>query len=79
LENNTKKPTGLRCFFKAEVSLGKTLRTVNILGGQESFRVAPLLASNCWAILPEDGENVEKGSEIEVYPLHSWKSKEGIL
>lgn len=79
LENNTKKPTGLRCFFKAEVSAGKTLRTVNILGGQESFRVAPLLAANCWAIFPENGENVEKGSEIEVYPLHSWKSKEGIL
>ncbi len=79
LENDTKKPLGLRCFFKAEVSQGQTLRTVKILSGQESFRVAPFLAANCWAILPEDGDRAVKGSEIDVYPIHSWSSKEGIL
>lgn len=79
LENDTKKPLGLRCFFKAEVSQRQTLRTVKILSGQESFRVAPFLASNCWAVLPEDGDSAVKGSEIDVYPLHSWSSKEGVL
>ncbi|MCB9254157.1 MAG: molybdopterin molybdotransferase MoeA [Bdellovibrionaceae bacterium] len=79
LENDTKKPLGLRCFFKAEVSHTQTLRTVKILRGQESFRVAPCLASNCWAVLPEDGDSVVNGSEIDIYPLHSWSSKEGIL
>lgn len=79
LENDTKKPAGLRCFFKAEVSPTQSLRSVKILGGQESFRVAPLLESNGWAVLPEDGDRAVKGSEIEVYPLHSWATKEGIL
>ena len=79
LENDTKKPLGLRCFFKAEMSQRQTLRKVRILSGQESFRVAPFLASNCWAVLPEEGDSAMQGSEIDIYPLHSWSSKEGVL
>ncbi len=79
LENDTKKPSGLRCFFKAKTSHERSQQSVTILKGQESFRIAPFLTANSWAILPEDGVSVAKGSEIDFYPLHSWGHKEDSL
>lgn len=76
LANDTKKPEGLRCFFKAETSQVTPRPSTKTLQGQESFRVAPLLAANSWAILPEQGGTVVAGTEIETYPMHSWAMKE---
>lgn len=60
------KPGGLRCFFKAALTDDFH---VKVLKGQASFQIDPLLSSDCWAVLPEEGERVEAGTKVEVYPL----------
>ena len=60
------KPEGLRCFFKARrLPDGR----VEILPGQASFQIHSLLAADGWAVLPEDGEEIPAGAEIEWRPL----------
>jgi molybdopterin molybdotransferase len=66
-----KKPAGLRCFFKARVSLEKGEAQATILKGQPSFMISPLLRSTAWGILPEDGREIPAGEWIEVYPFYS--------
>lgn len=64
-----KKP-GLRLFAKARVAIGAAgTATVEVLQGQESFRLAPLLLANAWAVLPEDAASLAAGDVIEAYPL----------
>lgn len=65
----SKKP-GLRLFAKARVALdaGGTA-TVEVLQGQESFRLAPLLRANAWAVLPEDAASLDAGEMVDAYPL----------
>lgn len=60
------KPAGLRCFFKAR-RLGGGL--VEILPGQASFQIHSLVKADCWAVLPEPGESLPAGTEVEVFPL----------
>lgn len=79
LENPIKKPEGLRCFFKARTHFENGHRTVEIIKGQESFRISPFLNANSWAVLPEEGKELDQGTEIEVYPLHSWAQKEDYI
>jgi molybdopterin molybdotransferase len=43
--------------------------TVDILDGQESFRVSPFLSMDCWIQVPEDRATVKSGEVVEVYPL----------
>lgn len=43
--------------------------TVDILDGQESFRVSPFLDMNCWIHVPEEMETVRSGDPLETYPL----------
>jgi molybdopterin molybdotransferase len=61
---------GLSFFAKALATAGDdaTLR-VAVLQGQESFRIAPLAAANCWALVPEGTEEVAAGSLLAVAPL----------
>jgi len=65
----TGKPEGLRCFFKAELKVSEEAAEVEILTGQASFMVSPLLRSNVWAILEEPGRQVPEGAVVNVYPL----------
>ncbi len=64
-----KKP-GFRLLQKARVEPvdGGRLQVV-LLRGQESFRLAPLVAANAWAVLPEAGSELDAGSPIEVHGL----------
>jgi molybdopterin molybdotransferase len=65
----TKKP-GLRLFAKARVVIdagGQAM--VEVLQGQESFRLAPLLRANAWAVLPEDAASLDAGEVVEVFAL----------
>jgi len=64
------KKKGLRFFKKAHVSVayGGKLH-LDILKGQESFKIHPLLQANCWASFTEDQSGNEVGESIEVYPL----------
>jgi molybdopterin molybdotransferase len=69
LVKSYKKPPGMTCFLKAysEVAHG-TLR-VQILEGQGSYMLSPLLHANCWAALDGDAEYLEQESLVTVYPL----------
>lgn len=71
--NTIKKPTGLRSFLKARIESENGVSRVRILPGQGSYMLHSLLEANCWAVLPEEGDRLEEGTNIEVHP---W---EGIL
>ena len=71
LKTELKKKKGLRFFAKAcaEVnSEGQLL--VEILAGQESFKISPLMQANCWAIIDEDCTSAMPGQLVQVAPLH---------
>ncbi len=55
------KKAGLTMFAKAR----KTDDRIEVLGGQQSFRIAPLLLANGWAVLPADTDRVKAGEEVE--------------
>lgn len=67
LQNDFRKKQGLTMFAKARASMNETGVTVEVLPGQESFRIAPLIAANCWAQLPEDAAEVKAG---DIVPIH---------
>lgn len=61
---------GLTFFAKARAQLDpQATLGVSALPGQESFRIAPLLAANCWAILDAQRGGVAAGELLEVAPL----------
>lgn len=43
--------------------------TVDILDGQESFRVSPFLSMDCWVHVTEERTAIKSGEIVEVYPL----------
>lgn len=53
---------------RAEVTADATL-TVELLPGQESFKISPLLRANCWAIVPEGRQDVNAGDILQIAPL----------
>lgn len=64
-----KKPN-FRFFYKAVMKINSQGQTeVEILAGQESFKIQPLLKANCWAMLPEGQTTFKAGEIISVYPL----------
>ena len=65
------KRSNLRFFGKARATVDAEGRLeVRVLPGQESFRISPLLESNCWAIVAEGVERVEAGDLIQIAPLY---------
>jgi molybdopterin molybdotransferase len=69
LLNDFQKPKGLRCFFKARVFNSAGSLGVEILNGQLSAWVGPLVEANAWAVLPEDGEYATAGARVDIYPI----------
>lgn len=70
LERVSAKPEGLKCFFKAKVSvLNDGRRDVSVVGGQASYQVKPLLSSNAWVIFDEAKSEVSADTQVEVAPL----------
>lgn len=64
----TRKPAGVRAWQKARLGCDRDGRlAVALLPGQESFRTAPLLDANAWAVLPEAVEQFALGDLVEVY------------
>ncbi len=60
----------LRFFAKALASVDAAgRREVQLLPGQESFRIAPLLQANCWAIVPEGTAEIRAGGLLRTLPL----------
>lgn len=78
LKSVTRKPHGLKCFFKARLDVRSQGAEVEILQGQASFMVSSLLKANAWAVLSENGEEARESEALEVYPLfpasYSWGS-----
>ncbi|MBK6727675.1 MAG: molybdopterin molybdotransferase MoeA [Xanthomonadales bacterium] len=63
-----RKPAGVRAWQKARLGCDRDGRlAVTLLPGQESFRTAPLLDANAWAVLPEAIEQFAQGDLVEVY------------
>jgi molybdopterin molybdotransferase len=71
LTHKVKKPEGLSCFYKARMQVSEKGAQANVLKGQLSFMISPLLESTAWAVLSEEGSEVSEGSWIDIYPLHS--------
>jgi molybdopterin molybdotransferase len=60
----------LRFFAKAHIeAAGDGSSWVEMLAGQESFRIAPLLRANCWAVVPEGVEALAAGTVIDTWSL----------
>ncbi len=64
-----KKPSGLTCFLKAYSEVVDGTLRVEILEGQGSYMLSPLLQANCWAALEEDSEFLKQDDLVAVYPL----------
>jgi molybdopterin molybdotransferase len=43
---------------------------VELLPGQESFKISPLMTTNCWLIADEDTSEVAAGSLVKIAPLY---------
>lgn len=61
------KKAGLTFFAKARAQTNSRGElSVDILPGQESFKIKPLMQANCWAIAPGDAETLARGSAVEI-------------
>lgn len=68
--NGSRKRASLTFFAKAHAQVDRDGRlAVELLPGQESFRIRPLLQANCWAIVPEGRTDLTAGELIEIAPL----------
>ncbi len=64
------KKQGFRFYRKAHVGVtGRGELKLQILQGQESFKINPLLKANCWAVLSEEQKGDEIGEAVTIYPL----------
>ena len=69
-ETLEKKP-GFRMLQKAVLQCDDQGRlSATVMKGQESFRIRPLLQSNAWAVLPEQGANMSAGTLVDLYGLN---------
>lgn len=65
-----KKP-GFTLIQKAALGLDVDGRLgVRLLAGQESFKTAPMLKANAWAILPPQAERLQVGERVAVHSLY---------
>lgn len=61
------KRAPLRMHLKARVALdGEGHARVHLLGGQESFRIRPLIDANAWAVVPAGVDALDAGAPVEV-------------
>lgn len=67
LANGFKKPSDLRCFFKAQLVVENGDARVHLMKGQPSYMVRPLLQSSVWAVLKEGVSDIAKDDLVEVY------------
>ncbi len=62
------KRVPLRMHLKARVALDdRGQARVHVCGGQESFRIRPLLDANAWAIVPADVDTMDAGVSVDVF------------
>lgn len=70
LRSAVAKRPELRYFTRARIHVGdEGPPEVEVLAGQQSFRIAPFLSADGWAVLPEGMDEVEAGQRIQVFGL----------
>lgn len=70
VEQPVRARAGLHFFGKARARVGADGQlAVTLLPGQESFKVAPLVAANCWLVLPAAAPDVPVGGLAAIVPL----------
>ncbi|GGA14900.1 gephyrin-like molybdotransferase Glp [Dyella caseinilytica] len=63
----SKKPR-LRFHLKSRLRIdGEGRLAIEVLGGQESYRIQPLADANAWAVVPADIDALAAGSLVDVY------------
>ena len=68
LKNNFKKKKNFTRFIKAKLSSTKNgIMEIQILQGQESYRIKSFVKSNVWALFEDGKSNFKKGELIECY------------
>ena len=68
LKNNFKKKRNLTRFIKSKLNTTKNGKLeVNLLPGQESFRINSFVGSNVWAVLPHGKSKFKKGQIIDCF------------
>ena len=71
LKSPVKKKQGLRFFGKAQaMGNAEGQLEVELLPGQESFKISPLMTANCWLIAEEHSDDLEAGSLVKIAPLY---------
>ena len=72
---NLKKKKDFTRFVKSKLSTTSNGKLeVQILKGQESFRIKSFIQSNTWAMLPSGKEKFKKGEIVDCFsPNHSNK------
>jgi molybdopterin molybdotransferase len=64
-----KKKLGFKAILKAQANVNSSAQfEANILSGQESFKIKPLLKANGWAVISEENDHFTKGDLIDFYP-----------
>lgn len=66
---NSKKPEGLRCFYKARAYFDADGIQVEASKSQASYIVSALADSNSWVIFPEAGNMIGEQTCVEIAPL----------
>ena len=78
MKNNFKKKSNFTRFVKGKINTTKNGKIeVEILSGQESFRVQSFVKSNIWTMLPNGKSKFKKGNIVDCFfPNHSNKTFE---
>ena len=69
LTYDNKKPHGFKMFNKAFATFVEGTLKVDILQGQESFKIKPLLTANCWAVFEEDQHETKANALVNIFPM----------
>jgi len=70
LAAEARKKPGLQFFLKARVALNDGAKLhVEVMAGQESFRIKPLLHANAWAVLDAHAETLPAGTLVPAFGL----------
>lgn len=65
------RKAGLRLFLKTRIDVSpQGILEAHFLDGQESYKTAPFLTMNGWAVIPEDRQAIDINDIIEVFPAH---------
>lgn len=72
LTGDIKANPELQLFLKARAFLNEQNQLcVDVLDGQESYKIHPLLAANCWMMIEEGNATVSTGSNVRIVPFSS--------